>query len=73
MNVFDLAPSKQDHSVDRIRLWLQRVVPNSFLDIWGKERREIDVAAAKLPTAKTKHNIDVYNGHILDDIGSKGK
>jgi len=70
LNVFDLSPSNQDRSIDRIRLWLQRVIPNNFLDIWGKERREIDQAAAKLPQPAKKTT--AHDGRILEDIGPRG-
>lgn len=45
-------------------------MPSSFLDIWGKERREIDLAAAKVPQPVQKTAVN--EGHILEDIGPKG-
>lgn len=48
LNFGDLSSPAPESSVDRIRLWLQKVVPLGLLDAIGKEQREIEDGAKKM-------------------------
>jgi hypothetical protein len=59
LNLCDLTPSRTLHTVDSLRLLLQKVMPKRFLDDLGRERRQLDDIARRAP--KNTNDVEKEN------------